>query len=433
MKNELRREIDIWGLTLNIVNVIIGSGIFVLPAIIAAGLGSQSILAYLICGLLITLVMMCFAEVGSKITESGGAYAYMELTFGNYFGFLTAIIFVLAAISADAAIANAIMDIIGSLVPSLKSEIFRILFFLILFSGLAITNIYGVKKGIKLVKYITILKLGPLLLLVLVGFGNIDISNLIWDNAPSIKKIGEISLILFFAFMGAESALSVSGEVNNPKRNIPKAIRNAIIIVLIFYILIQTVTQGVLGDSLVNYKENPLGEVASHILGPIGLTLLTIGAAVSMFGSVSSTNLSMPRVLFGASNDNVLPFKKLSSIHKRFNTPYVAVIVYSLLGFLFASFGGFRQLAIISSSAILLIYLGVSLAVIKLRYRDKNKIEKDYFKIKGGLLVPIASSVIVIWFLSNLAKKEILVVLLTILFLTIIYFIRMYSKQKNKT
>lgn len=125
----LKREIGVWGLTLNIVNIIIGSGIFVLPAIVAAGLGSTSILAYLLCGFLISLVMMCFAEVGSKITKAGGAYAYMEVTFGPFFGFLTSILFMVATFSADAAIANAIMDVAGSILPFFKNELVKICFF----------------------------------------------------------------------------------------------------------------------------------------------------------------------------------------------------------------------------------------------------------------------------------------------------------------
>ncbi len=423
-KNQLKREIGVLGLTLNIVNTIVGSGIFVLPAIIAAGLGSTSILAYLLCGFLITMVMMCFAEVGSKIIEPGGAYAYMRVTFGKYFGFLTAVLFLVSAISADAAVANAIMDIVASLIPIFKSKLVKIFFFLFLFSGLAYTNIIGTKKGIGLVKIITIAKLAPLLLLIIIGFINVDISNLYWKSAPSINKIGAMSLILFFAFQGAETALSVSGEVRNPQKNIPNAIRNAILIVLLFYILIQTVSQGVLGDSLASFNENPLGEVASQILGPIGFTLLTIGAAVSMFGTVSSGNLSMPRVLFGASRDKILPINELSFIHKRYKTPFVAIITYSCLAFLFASFGGFNQLAILSSASILLIYLGVSIAVIKLRKTDKSNNKVNTFRIRGGLIVPIISSVLIIWFLSHLKKDELIVMFLSVVFLSIIYFLR---------
>jgi len=415
------------GLSANIVNIVIGAGIFVLPAIVAAGLGSASIFAYLFCGFLIILMMLCYAEVGSKITDTGGVYTYIEKSFGRYPGFLTAVLFLLATITANAAVANAIADIISELFPFFKGEFFRILFFFILFSGLAYINVMGVKKGVGFVKMITILKLAPLLLIVLIGFKDVSISNLYWESLPSIKQVGETSLILFFAFTGAGSALSVSGEVRNPNKIIPRGILLGILIVLIVYILVQTVAQGVLGSSLPQFTENPLGEVASQIFGPIGFALLTIGAGVSMFGNLSGMILSVPRVLFAASNDRIIPLKKLALVHKKYATPYVSIIVYASLGFILASAGGFKQLAIISSASSLLISLGISVATIKLR-RDKNfASDSKTFKIPGGYAVPILSSLFIIWFLYHLKEEAIIKIGLFILVLTAAYFLINYK------
>ena len=230
-QDNLVREIGFLGLSANIINTVIGAGIFVLPAIVAAGLGSASILAYVFCGILITLLMLCFAEVGSKITDTGGAYIYIEKTFGRYPGFLTATLMLLATITADAAIANAIIEIVFKLIPSIQSEVIRILFFLLLFSGLGYINVTGLKNGVGFVKVITIIKIVPLLLIVLFGFKDVNLSNLVWESVPSIQQIGATSLVLFFAFMGAGSALSVSGEVRNPQKTIPNAIFFSILLV----------------------------------------------------------------------------------------------------------------------------------------------------------------------------------------------------------
>src|SRR5258708_34448961 len=114
----LRREIGLWGLTSNIINVVIGSGIFVLPAIVSETLGAAGILAYLFCGFLITVIMLCFAEVGSKITVTGGAYAYIEAAFGGYLGFITTNIFVFgASVMAGSAVASALAHTMSYLVP----------------------------------------------------------------------------------------------------------------------------------------------------------------------------------------------------------------------------------------------------------------------------------------------------------------------------
>jgi len=419
----LKREVGVLGLSANLVNIMIGAGIFALPAIVAAGLGTSSIYAYLFCGLLITLVMLCFAEIGSKVTTSGGAYTYIESTFGPYFGFLTVILFVLSALSADGAVANALVDVLGAIFPVFKSDSVRKLVFFVLFAGLGYINVRGIKEGMVLVKTITLTKLIPLLLLVFFSWGHVSFDNLIINSTPTISEVGAISLILFFAFQGAETGLSICGEVKKPNKTIPKAIFISIIWVLILYILIQTVSQGVLGASLSTYTENPLSMVAQHVFGPIGFTIITVGAAISMLGNLSSEILSVPRVLFRAAKDDVLPLKSLAKIHRRFSTPYIAIIAYTGIGFLLATLGGFAQLAVISSSSILLVYLGVILSVIKSR-REAGKQTKNEFRIPGGYLVPILSIFIIVWLLSNLEPKEVIGFGVYIAILTLVYFLK---------
>ncbi len=428
-KENLKRVIGLFGFSTNIVNMVVGSGIFVLPAIVAAGLGSSSIFAYLLCGFLVALVMLCFAEAGSKITESGGAYVYIRTAFGPYFGFLTSVLFVLATISADAAVANAIVDIIGSVLPAFKTPFVRVSTFFILFAGFGFINIKGVKSGVEVVKFVTITKLVPLLLLVVFSWGSVSLDNLSIGMVAPFGDIAEISLILFFAFQGAESGLSVGGEVKNPQRIIPRGILLSIMTVLILYVLIQIVAQGVLGNSLVSFTENPLGAVASRVFGSFGFTAMTFAAAVSMLGYLSSSVLSMPRILYRASIDKVLPVNALAKIHPKFSTPYVAIICYAAAGFLFASTGGFKQLAIISSATILLIYLGVSLSVVK--FKKLNTGSGNAFKTPGGYLVPVLSCLTIIYLLSKLALNEFLVISVAILLLSTLYFFKTRLMKRN--
>ncbi len=223
--SKLDKSIGVWGLSFNLINIMIGAGIFVLPAIVAAGLGSASFIAYLFCGFLISLVMLCFAEVGSVITADGGVYGYIDRTLGDYFGFKAATLMLIGAIAADAAVANAVVDIAESLLPFQFSWLIRTLCFFILFGGLAFINIKGVKQGVSLVKLITLAKLAPLVIFIFLTSGEIQLEYLQLESLPSIKEIGHISLILFFAFMGSEAGLSVSGEVKNPQKTIPRAIR----------------------------------------------------------------------------------------------------------------------------------------------------------------------------------------------------------------
>jgi amino acid transporter len=416
----LKREIGLWGISSNIINVVIGSGIFVLPAIVSEGLGSAGILAYLFCGFLITLIMLCFAEAGSKVTTTGGAYAYIEVAFGKYFGFLATILLIFGAcLMATAAVANALADTLSYLFPIFKEFWFRTVFFLTIFGGLTIVNVIGVKKGISLIKLITIAKLAPLFLLIVWGATKVVVENIIWQDIPSLGDVGKVSLVLFFAFQGAESSLSVSGEVKNPKKNIPKGILLSFIIILLFYVGIQLVAQGVLGNSFTNYMDAPLAEVAKRIMGPAGITVMIAGAAISMFGYLSGDTLNIPRVLFRSAVDRVIPVKPLAKVHSRFATPYIAVIVYAVLGCFFAITGEFKQLAILSSASVLLVYLGVALSVISLRRKIPHN--PTGFKIPGGITIPILASLTILWLLSNLTRPEMIGMSIALVALSLIF------------
>jgi len=431
----LKREIGLWGITANIINVVIGSGIFVLPALVSEGLGSAGILAYLFCGLLVTLIMLCFAEMGSKVTITGGAYTYIEIAFGKYFGFLASNLLVFGtSLMATAAVANALADTLSYIFPIFNETYFRAGFFITIFSGLAVVNVYGVKQGISLVKMVTVAKLLPLFLLIVWGSTKIVYNNLLWDKAPAFTDIGRMSVLLFFAFQGAESSLSVGGEVTNPKKSVPRGILLSFLIILLFYISIQLVSQGVLGDSFSNYKSAPLVEVARRIMGPVGTTIMMLGAAISMFGYLTSDQLNMSRVLFRSAKDKVIPIKPLSIVHPKFATPYVAVIIFASLGCFFSITGEFKQLAILSSSSVLLVYFGVALSTIKLRF-DKE-VDKSTFRIPGGFTIPILAIITILWFLSNLSKGEmiglaIFIVILSFLFGIIRYF--RLDNQEDKT
>jgi len=428
---ELVREIGVWGLSANIVNIIVGAGIFVLPAIIAETMGSSGIIVYLFCGFLIALVMLCFAEAGSKVSKSGGGYAYVQTAFGPFAGFLAAVFLVMGSTFSDAAVANALIDLISMSVPILKNPTARILLLFAIFSGLAALNVLGVKQGIGLVKINTVAKLTPILLLIVFGGKDVTLANLGWESAPTLEQFGTASLILFFAFQGGDTGLIVGGEIKNPQKTVPHAIFIGISFVLILYILIQSVAQGILGSDLPLYKEAPLAEAAKIVFGPIGYTILFLGAGISMFGMLSGEILNLPRVIFGLAKDRVIPLDRLAIVHPKFKTPHLAILLYSGIGFTTAAAGGFKQLAVIASAAMLLVYFGVSLAVIKLRKMKARK-EGD-FKIPFGYTVPILSASIILFFLSNLSSYEKSGLLVFTGVLTLIYFLVRSLKPQKQT
>lgn len=426
----LKREIGTTSVALNAINIIIGGGIFVLPAVAAENLGSLAFIAYLICGLLIVLIMLCYAEVGSKVTESGGSSAYVEKAFGPFPGFLINTLFWFAyAMLSDAALINMMTDMLAVWFPVFSIFYARVIFFIIIFGILALINIRGVKSGARFNNAVTLFKLAPLILFVMIGLFFISGSNLSISSWPGLKSIGDTCLLLFFIFMGGETALNISGEIKNPQKTIPKGILLGVCGIVVIYLLTQLVAQGVMGSELALNKTAPIASVATKLIGPIGGTIILIATIVSAFGLLSGDMLLEPRLIFAASRNKQLP-DFLGKIHSRFASPYMAIIVYALLAVIFSCTGGFEQLATLVSSASLIIYLAVVLAMIRLRFIKNGEVHKG-FKIPFGLTVPILAIIVIGWLLSHITLKEIVAMAIFFAILTVYYFIYKTIRQKG--
>ena len=427
----LERVVGLSGLTLTIVNFTIGAGIFVLPAIVGIQMGAFGIFNYIFCAIMLATIMLCYAEAGARITTSGGSYAYVVAAFGEFPGFIVNWLFFFGwSVLSDAALLNIIADSLAVIFPDLLNPWLRGLFLFVLMSFMVWLNIRGAKQGVAFIKVVTIIKLLPLLAIIIFGIGFINADNLYWEHIPSIKTFGNTALVLFFAFAGFESALSVSGEIKNPKRTVPMGILLAGFLILIIYVLLQVVTQGVLGSQIAAFKDAPLAAVAEKIVGPAGAAILLITAAVSCFGNVAADVLATPRLLFAGANDGLFP-KFLGKVHQKFATPYWAITIYGAMIFILSVAGGFKQLAVLASAAILLIYLLVILASIKLRRKKQESAEKT-FRIPGGLVIPFIGIAAIIWLLTSLSKWEILSTAIFIGVICVIYFLMKNFQKKNR-
>ncbi len=426
----LKRVIGVPGLAASIANLSIGGSIYILPAIIGIQLGPAAIIGYLLSGIMLAAIMLCYVEIGSRVETSGGSYAYVEKAFGPFAGFIVNWLFFLGwGILGDAAVMNIVADSLSLLFPVFLNPLMRILLIAILIGLMIFVNVRDVKRSVRIVELVTLIKLIPLLGIIIFGFLHIKASNLQLEHLPTLKAFNETALILFFALAGFETSLNVSGEIKNPKRTIPLGILLGGILVFIIYLLIQIVTQGVLGTQIIEFKDAPLAAVAKRILGAAGVTILLIAAAISGLGSVNGDVLASPRLLFAGAKDGLFP-KFLGKIHPRFSTPYWAVIIYASLIFIFSVSGGFKQLAILASGALLLIYLGVILALIKFRMKKNEDAEKS-FKVPGGLIIPSIAIAAIIYVLSNLNIREIVSIIVFIAAICVIYFVM--KKRENKS
>ena len=397
----LQRVIGVRGLAAAIFNITVGAGIFVLPAYAAGQLGAAAPLAYLVCAIAIALVALCFAEAGSRVPQSGGPYAYVESAFGPYIGYLCGVLLWLGITIAMGAVAGVFADTLAQLIPALGGLVWRTVVVVILVASLTLVNVRGAALGSRLSGISIFAKLAPLVAFVVIGLPHVSSANLAIPTLPRPDRIGATGLVLMFAFFGMESALQVSGEVVTPQRTVPRAIGLGLFGVGLLYISVQLVAQGVLGGALAA-PENataPLAAAARQFAGAAGARLILIGTIVSTFGFMAASMLSTPRTLFALARDGFLP-RPLAAVHPSHHTPHVAIVVQAVVVCAIALTGTYVKLAIVSASAVLLVYLACTVAAARLRRRD-IRADGEPFRMPAGSVIPWLAAALIVGLITQ--------------------------------
>jgi APA family basic amino acid/polyamine antiporter len=398
----LVRVIGVWGLAAGIVNVTIGGGIFRLPAGVAAQLGAAAPLAYLVCTVAMGLIVLCFADAGSRVSMTGGPYAYVETAFGSFVGFLIGALLWVGMTFALSAVSSFFGDSLLALFPALGGWGRRVALIVVLVA-LGAANARGVREVTRFNVIATIAKLLPLLLLVVAGLVTMRSENLHVTAAPTAGALSRASLLLIFAFLGVESALVPSGEVAEPSRTVPRAIFLAMAAVAILYVVIQIVAQGLLGAALAG-DATPLASAAYVAMGPGGRTLILVGSAVSMFGYVSGMTLAVPRMLFAFARDGFLP-APLARVHPRRHTPHLAIAAQTGLVLGISLVANFEVLAVAANVTVLIVYAACCLAAMELRRRGIRG-GGTPFRVPLTRVAPPLALIVIAWMLHGLQPSE---------------------------
>ena len=403
-REKLVRAIGTFGLAAGIINITIGGGIFRLPANVAASLGAAAPIAYLICAAAMGLIVLCIADAGSRVSLTGGPYAYVGTAFGPYIGFLSGVLLFMLGTFATAAVSTVFSASIGQLVPSLSGPVASIAVLVAAYMFWSIVNLRGVTLSVRLNSIATVAKLLPLVLVAVGGAFFINAENLEIVVMPAAGDVARTSLLLIFAFAGIECALVPSGEVRDTARTVPRAIALSMIVITLLYISLQVVSQGILGDDLPRSTAAPLAEAAGMSMGGWARSLLLAGAAISTFGYLGGMTLSMPRMLFALARDGFLP-RALAAVHPEHRTPQTAIIVQSILTLALAASGTFEQLAILANVSALALYFGCALAAWRLRQRGVGGVGGG-IRMPAAGVVPLIACAVIVWLLTGVASIE---------------------------
>jgi amino acid transporter len=249
---------------------------------------------------------------------------------------------------------------------------------------LTIINIRGVRAGAQVSNLFTVAKLVPLFAVIVLGAYVLASHH--WTIAtastpsPTTNQWLRAILLLVFAYGGFETALAPMSEAKDPRRDAPFALFTALVLCTVIYALIQWVVVGVLPDA--THSARPLADVARVAVGPIGAALVAIGALISFYGYLSAKILAMPRVPFALAEQGDFP-RVFATVHRRFHTPYVSILVFAAMVWGLALVGDFKWNVTLSAVARLL-YYAVGCAALPVLRRKQPEGAGAMFHLPAG-------------------------------------------------
>jgi len=423
----LSREIRKWDLVALLVNVTVGAGIFRLPSEVQRTVGNYSLAAFVVCALIVGLIVLCFAEVGSRFSGTGGPYLYARQTFGLPLAFTVGWLMWLTRLAGFATLVQVFVAYLGYFWPPAESGLPRVAIIVGLVVGLTIINVRGVRESAQSSNIFTVSKLSPLVLFVAVGLLFISPGSYVLGPIPGIGPFSAAVFILVYVFSGFEAVLVNSGEVRQPQRAIPFALIVALSSSVVLFLLIQAVCIGTLPQLAAS--ERPLADASRNFLGAVGPAIISAGALVGILGTLNVVMLACTRLPFAMAVQGQLP-AWLARVHPRFRTPVVSILVSATAILLLALPGTFIYALKFTVITRVVVYASTCAALPVLRRRSKgadspaivgavpvgsgedlprppgNWVKPASFEAPAGVLISIVCVLLCFWLLANSGWRE---------------------------
>jgi amino acid transporter len=388
------RAIGRWDFAALVVNGVIGSGIFGLPAVLAGLTGAWSPLAYLLAGIGMLAIVLCHAEVASRFAEPGGPYLYAREAFGAFVGVQAGWLSFCIRVTSLGANLNIFADYLAQILREAGQGRGRVLTLFSVTAVVTLLNVIGVRTGARTVDVFVVAKILPLLLLVVLALPRFG-SEVVATQHVETPDWTQAILLLVFAYGGFEAALIPAGEVKDPRRDSAFALLVGMGVVAVLYMLVQVAVLGVLPHAA--RFPAPVAAAYGVLLGPAGVTLGSLAAMVSTYGWTAGSALNSPRILYSMADRGELP-AMFARIHPRFRTPHVAILAYSGVGLAFAAYGSFAANATLAAIVRLVTY-GLAAASL-LVFRRRVATPAGFHLPMASLVVPAAIA-FCLWLLST--------------------------------
>jgi amino acid transporter len=400
---EIVRGIGRWDLVALMVNITIGSGILGLPAKLFALTGVYSVVALVLCAVLLAIVAICFAEVGSRFTHTGGPYLFTRTAFGATPGFIVGWLYWVSRVLTFATICNLLVVYVARVVPTLQGPGPRVAIISVVVLGILLVNLLGIRQATIVSNGLTVLKVSLLLVFGVVGIFAVNAWPAAPASLPPASDFSDAMLLGVFAFVGFEAALVSTGETRNPRRDVPFAVAMSLFIVLVLYAGVQIVCIAAVPE--LAKSTAPLADAAVALWGPLGETVIAVGAIVIMLGSLNSGFLATSRLPFAFAEQGDVP-AVLARVHPRFRTPHIAIFASAALVWLSTVASSFLSAISLATSTRMVVYIAGCIALIALRRR--SDVQPAGFVAPFGPAIAVIACVLSFALLANASGRELI-------------------------
>jgi APA family basic amino acid/polyamine antiporter len=396
---QLRRELGRWDLTAIGINQVVGGAVFAMPAALAAIVAGWSPVLIVAVGVASLMIALTFGEVASRFDGTGGPYLYTRAAFGRFAAFEVGWMQWFTRVASWASVINVLVAALGFYWPSVTAGPTRTALLTAISAALAAINVLGIRQSAWVVNFLTIGKLIPLALFIVIGLTAVNLSALHTGPVPPMHDLSTSALLLIFAFGGYEVIPIPAGETRDPQRAVPFALIMTIVVVTAVLTLAQIVAIGTLPGLAAS--KTPLADASARFMGAAGAAVITLGAVLSTLGNNMGQALSGSRSLFALAENGDIP-RVFGRISPRFGTPVVAILVTAAVSLVLATTGSFVGMAAASAVSRLVVYVATCGAALRLRSpRFHSVVAAPKMTVPFGPLIPVLAIVIALAILAG--------------------------------